>query len=171
MKANCFSTGNPWAGKKKGPYEYRLCWDDVVYAPGTLKVVTFKGGRKWATAIVKTATTPAQRKLQPDRSTIQADGRDLSFVTANVADPGGLIVPRAGNRTHFEIQGPGEIVGTDNRGPTSFELFQSHDCKCFNGLAVVIVRAKPGQPGTIRLAKGDGRKSGAAAIYTRLERN
>jgi hypothetical protein len=70
-----------------------------------------------------------------------------SAAFAAAADP-----PRADNRIHFEIEGPREIVATDNGDPTSFESFQSRDRKAFNGLCLVIVRGKPGQPGTITLA-------------------
>jgi beta-galactosidase len=83
-----------------------------------------------------------------------------------------LTAPRAGNRIHFDIEGPGEIVATDNGDPTSFELFQSPDRKTFNGLCLVIVRGKPGQPGRIQLtAKADGLKLGTASIKTALKTN
>jgi hypothetical protein len=76
------------------------------------------------------------------------------------------------NRIHFDIKGPGEIVATDNGDPTSFELFQSHDRTAFNGLCLVIIRGKPGQPGKIELiAKADGLKTGLASIKTTLTSN
>ena len=167
-----FFNGKSLGRKTKGPYEYRLRWDKVVYTPGTLKVVTYKAGKRWATATMKTAGKPAQLKLQPDRSKINADGRDLSFVTVAVVDQGGWTAPRADDRIHFEVEGPGEIVATDNRDPTSFELFQSHDPKAFNGLCLVIIRSKSGQPGRIQLnASADGLKLGTTSIKTTLEGN
>jgi beta-galactosidase len=167
-----FLNGKSLGRKKKGPYEYRLRWDDVVYQPGTLKVITYKNGKKWATDVMKTAGNPAKLKLVPDRNEIHADGCDLSFVTVTVTDKTGLTAPRADNRIHFDIEGPGEIVATDNGDPTSFESFQSHDRKAFNGLCLVIVRGKPGQPGKIELtAKADGLKVGTASIKTTLEKN
>ena len=142
-------------------------WDDVVYQPGTLRVVTFKNGKSWAAAEMKTAGTPARLKIEPDRAEIRADGRDLSFVTVTVTDQAGLTAPRADNRLHFDLEGPGEIVATDNGDPTSFESFQSRDRKAFNSFCLVIVRGKPGQPGTLHLtAKADGLKIGKAVIKT-----
>ena len=117
---------------------------------------------------MKTAGEPARLKVTPDRNQIHADGRDLSFVTVTVSDRDGWTAPRANNRIHFGIEGPGEIVATDNGDPTSFELFQSHDRNAFNGLCLVIVRGKAGQPGTIKLtAKADEFKMGTATIKTR----
>ena len=99
-------------------------------------------------------------------------GRDLSFVTVTVADKAGLTAPRADNRIRFDLEGPGEIVATDNGDPTSFESFQSHDRKAFNGLCLVIVRGKAGQPGEVKLtAKADGLKTGTAFIKTKWDQD
>jgi beta-galactosidase len=167
-----FLNGRSLGRRKKGPYEYRLRWDDVVYMPGNLKVITYKGGKKWATALMKTAGKPALLKLEPDRNEIRADGMDLSFVTVTVIDQSGWTVPRAGDRIHFEVEGPGEIVATDNGDPTSLGSFQSHDRKAFNGRCLVIVRGKPGQPGRIRLAaSADDLKTRAVSIKTKLGGN
>ena len=164
-----FLNGRSLGRKKKGPYEYRLRWDEVVYEPGTLKVVTYKNGREWATDERKTAGPAAKLTLQPDRAEICADGRDLSFVTVTVTDEGGCTVPRADNRIHFDLEGPGEIVATDNGDPTSFESFQAHDRKAFNGLCLVIVRGVAGKSGKISIiARAEGLTSGTAIVQTAL---
>ena len=166
-EAELFLNGQSLGRKKKGPFEYRLRWDDVIYQPGTLTVVTYKNGQPWATEAVKTAGAPAQLRLEPDRPTFGADGKDLSFVTVTVTDPQGLTVPRADNRIHFDIEGPGEIVATDNGDPTSFESFQSHDRKAFNGLCLVMVRGLSGETGKIKLtATAAGLKMGTISLNT-----
>jgi beta-galactosidase len=165
--AELFLNGKSLGLKKKAPFEYRLRWDDVVYQPGSLKVVAYKNGKKWATDEVKTAGAPAQLKLAPDRATIATDGKDVSFVTVTVMDKNGLMAPRADNRISFDIKGPGEIVATDNGDPTDFDPFPSHDRKAFNGLCLVIVRGKAGQRGTIRLsATAEDLKTITASIKT-----
>lgn len=150
--AEPFLNGKSLGLKKKGPYEYRLRWDDVVYEPGVLKVIAYKDGKRWATDVVRTAGAPAKLDLRPDRQKIRADGRDLSFVTVTVTDRRDIVAPRADNRIHFRIAGPGEIVATGNGDPTSFESFQSCNRNAFNGLCLVIIRGKAGRPGTIRLS-------------------
>ena len=114
-------------------------------------MVAYKNGKRWATDEVKTTGVPAELTLQADRKKIHADGRDLSFITVTVADKNGLTVPRAKNHVHFEIEGPGEIVATDNGDATSFESFQAPERNAYNGLALVIVRTKAEQPGSIKL--------------------
>jgi beta-galactosidase len=137
--------------KKKGRFEYRLRWDDVVYEPGELKVVAYKNGKKWATDTVKTTSAPARLTLQPDRNKISADGHDLSFVAVTVADRNGLLVARSKNHIQFAVEGPGEILAVDNGDATSFEPFQAKERNAYNGRALVMVRSQTGAPGIIRL--------------------
>jgi beta-galactosidase len=148
-EAELFLNGKSLGRKKKGQYEYRLRWDDVVYQPGEVRMAAFKNGKPWATDSVKTTGSAAKLRLTPDRAAIAGDGRDLSFVTVSVADRNNLMVPRSMNAIHFEVSGAGEIVATDNGDPTDMTVFAAHDRKAFNGLALVIVRARPGERGPI----------------------
>lgn len=150
-EAELFLNGKSLGRKKKLLYEYRLRWDDVSYKPGELKVVAYKEGKKWTENIIKTTDTPSRLMASVDRDKIQADGTDLAFITVRVTDKDGLTVPRAKNQIRFKIEGPGEIVATDNGDPTNLIPFPSHNRDAFNGLCLVIVRGIPGQTGTIRL--------------------
>jgi beta-galactosidase len=77
-------------------------------------------------------------------------------------------VPRSKNHIQFQIEGPGEIVATDNGDATSFESFQAPERNAYNGLALAIVRAKPGQAGTIKLtATADGLEVAAIRIKSK----
>ncbi len=156
-EAELFLNGKSLGRKKKAQYEYRLRWDDVVYQPGELKVAAYKNGRKWAQDVVKTTGAAATLTLHADRSAIKADGQDLSYVTVAVADKEGRVVPRSRNRVRFEVAGPGEIVAVDNGDATSHEPFQAREQAAYNGLCLVIIRGKAGEPGRITLsAKSDG---------------
>ena len=167
--AELFLNGRSLGRRTKGPYEYRLRWDWVRYTPGTLEVIAYKGGKRWATDRVTTANVSARLAATVDRATIRGDGRDLAFVTVRVTDARGVTAPRADNSIRFTIEGPGEIVATDNGDPTDMEPFPSHERRAFSGFALAIVRAKPGQPGRIVVtAASDGLVSGHATITTRV---
>jgi beta-galactosidase len=164
-EAELFLNGKSLGRKKKEPFQYRIRWDDVIYQPGELEAVTYKNGKKWAKDLVKTTMAPDRLILTPDRTTIRADGHDLSFIALSVIDRDKRIVPRSKNLIQFEIQGPGEIVATDNGDPTDFTVFSSSARKAFNGLAMVIVKAKRGQAGKITItAKSQGLKEATTAI-------
>jgi len=164
-EAELFLNGKSLGRKKRGAFEYRLRWDNVKYSPGKLKVVTYKHGKRWASDTVQTATAAAKLALKADRTAIAADGRDLSFVTVRVEDKSGTLVPRENDLISFSITGPGEIVAVDNGDATSFEPFQASQRKAYNGLALVIIRAKPGQTGKVRLtAQAKGLKTARASF-------
>ncbi|HEY3836330.1 MAG TPA: beta-galactosidase GalB [Bryobacteraceae bacterium] len=163
-EAELFLNGKSLGRKKKQDGEYRLRWDDVLYQPGELRAVAYKNGRHWATDAVKTADTPASLALTADRVEIANDGLDLSFITVRVLDGAGVVVPRADNRITFSIEGPGEIVATDNGNPTSLEPFHTPVRRAFNGMALAIVRARPGQSGSISIQANSGSLAGASLI-------
>lgn len=158
-EAELFLNGKSLGKKKKGKYEYRLRWDDVVYEPGELKVVAYKKGAKWAEEVVKTTGEASQLQAAADRTQILADGKDLAFITVQIADSGGLMVPRSNNPIGFSVEGPGEIVATDNGDSYNLESFASHQRDAFNGMALVIVRSIAGKKGRITvIAKSNGLK-------------
>ena len=150
-EAELFLNGKSLGRKKKAQFEYRLRWDSVLYEPGILKVISYKNNKKWADDSIKTTGQAVALQLVADRTTIKADGKDLSFVTVKVVDENGLMVPKSMNALRFSIDGPAEIVATDNGDPTNLVLFTSTTKEAFNGLCLVIIRGKPLQSGSITL--------------------
>jgi beta-galactosidase len=166
-EAELFLNGKSLGKKTKGQYEYRIRWDDVTYQPGELKVVAYKKGKEWATDVMKTAGPAAKLLARADRTALAADGQDLSFVTITIADANGTLVPRSKNKVRLSIEGPAEIVATDNGDPTSFEPFQAKERNAFNGLCLAIVKTKPGQAGAITVkAESEGLKEAMVALHS-----
>jgi len=150
-----FLNGRSLGRKKKGPYEYRLRWDSVIYQPGELRATAYKNGEVWAADTVRTAGEAARLELsvekgpgKTDGSRIKADGKDLAFITVRVVDSRGVLAPRADNDISFEVTGPGEMIATDNGDPADLRPFPSKERKAFNGMALVIVRGVPGAVAT-----------------------
>ncbi|MCP5538508.1 MAG: glycoside hydrolase family 2 protein [Akkermansiaceae bacterium] len=151
-EAELFLNGKSQGRRKKtAGKDFRLVWDQVKYEPGELKLVAYKQGKPWTEKIVRTTGEASALAMKADRDTIRADGTDLSFVTVRITDKDGATVPRTHNPIQFSIEGPGEIVAVDNGDPTSFEPFQATRRKAFNGLALVIVKSKPGGKGAFTL--------------------
>lgn len=149
--------------------DFRMVWDSVIYQPGELKAVVYKNGKEWASDVVRTTGKAVGLSLSADRSTIDSDGADLAFITVNVEDKDGLTVPRTHPLIKFEIDGPGEIVATDNGDATSFVPFQSHEREAFNGLALVIVKAKKGAKGKFKVrATSNGLTTGEVVVNCKM---
>jgi beta-galactosidase len=107
--------------------------------------------------VLETTGNPAKLEAKSDKSIINANGKDLAFITVQISDEKGRIVPRSNNLIEFTVDGPGEIVATDNGDPTNLVPFPSHKREAFNGLALVIVRSYLDKTGTITInAKSSG---------------
>ncbi|HKJ89954.1 MAG TPA: beta-galactosidase GalB [Oceanipulchritudo sp.] len=138
-------------GRFKEVYQspYRLSWV-VPYEAGEIKVVARQDGRIVAEKRIVTAGEPARLELLPDRTTIHANGVDLSFVTVRILDRDGNFCPLADNRVEFVIEGEGAIAAVGNGNPATTEPFQSDHRKAFNGLCMLIIQSGR-QPGNIKI--------------------
>ena len=121
------------------PGKYHVSWR-LNFEPGTLKAVSRKDGRVVAEKIVRTAGQPYAIRLTPDRTVIKSDGKDLSYVLAEVVDRDGNVCPLADNQITFEVSGAGFNAGVDNGSPTSLERFKDNKRKAFYGKAMLIVQ-------------------------------
>lgn len=147
--AELFLNGHSLGRKTKAAGEYRLRWDDVRYEPGELKVTAYRNGQPWAEDVVQTAGPAARLQLTADRAGLHADGRDLAYVSVAILDARGVPVPRASDRVTFTVDGPAELVATDNGDPTNLETFSSPSRAAFHGRVLAIVRPRRGTAGAI----------------------
>ena len=136
-----FLNGRSQGTKRKQGDDMHVFWR-LEFEPGSVKAVSRKNGQVVLTKEVTTAQTPAKILLTPDRQTIKADGSDLSFVTVQVVDKNGTVVPAADNLIRFEVSGAGFIAGVDNGNQISHEPFKADQRKAFHGMALAIVQSK-----------------------------
>ena len=122
----------------------------VPFTPGTLKAEGYKNGKLVATDIIKTAEEASKIELKADRPIIQADGKDLSYITVKITDEKGTLYPNADNLVHFEISGEGKIVGVANGNAMSLEPAKGTERRAFSGMCQVIIQST-GKKGNILL--------------------
>lgn len=160
-RGELFLNGKSLGVREKNPEHlyttYRLVWDDITFEPGELKVVALdENNNALKETRVKTAGDPAGILLETDRTAINADGKELAFVTVSVVDAEGTPCPTADNLIEFSTNGEGTLRAVGNGDPTSLESFVRPYRKAFNGKCMAIVQAST-TPGEITLtAKSDG---------------
>ncbi|MEO9473991.1 MAG: beta-galactosidase GalB [Cyclobacteriaceae bacterium] len=143
---------------------YRLNWN-VAYAPGELKVIAYRNGEQVAEKKITTAQKASQIKLIPDRTEIDADGNDLSFITVRIEDENGNFCPLADNLVTFDVSGPATIAAVGNGNAATTEPFQANYRKAFNGLCMLIIKSKRNEPGQIEItASSENLKNGKAIV-------
>lgn len=133
---------NSGYGFKRGVYKskYRLSWN-VPYKAGNIKIVAYKNGKEVATKKISTAGKPAKIRLIADRSAIDADGKDLSFITVRIEDKDGNLCPNASNLVNFEVTGNGVLEAVGNGNSASLESFQKDFIKAFYGKSLAIIKS------------------------------
>jgi beta-galactosidase len=102
------------------PKNFHLEWK-VKYAPGVLLARGYNGGKEILTEKIETTGAPTAVQLAPNHATVKADDEDVSIITVSVADAQGRLVPDAANKIHFELTGPGKILGVGNGDPSCHE--------------------------------------------------
>ncbi len=135
--------------KSKQGEDVSVMWR-VPFAPGTLEAVSRSNGKEIKTTRINTAGPPAQMQVTADRTHLTANGEDLSFITINIIDEKGNLVPDAGNLVTVSLEGEATIAGVDNGNQTSHHDFKGNTINAFNGKCLVIVKSGT-SPGQIRV--------------------
>lgn len=121
---------------------YRLMWMDTKYEPGTVKVVAYdKEGKAVAEKEMHTAGKAVKIVLTPDRKTIKADGKDISFLNVKLVDKDGNFVPTDTREVSFEVKGAGHFKAIANGNPASLESFQAPKMKLFSGQLTALIQS------------------------------
>jgi beta-galactosidase len=123
---------------------------EVPYEAGELKAIALKDGKDVETKVLKTTGKPAKIKLTADRSELKASRNDLSYVTVEVIDENGALVPNANLPIQFKVEGAGELAAVENGNPADMKSFRAPGVTSFNGRALVILRPS-GTSGEINL--------------------
>ena len=130
-------------GKKDMPRNGHLNWT-VNYAPGKLEAIAYKKGKK-LTAKVETTGPAAEIVVTPYKTTLLADGSDVSVINLTAIDKEGREVPDADNLVQFQLEGDAKIIGLGNGDPSSHESDKCEGGWCqrrlFNGKCQVIVQS------------------------------
>jgi beta-galactosidase/beta-glucuronidase len=136
----------------------------VPYAPGTLRAVARTDGEEVATYELQTAGEPARIRLTPNRSTIEANGDDISSVRVEVVDAEGVRVPDATHEVQFDVEGAGENIGVGNSDHESLAPYKADHRNVYNGRARIIIQSD-GAEGEIQVqATADGIQSDTVTI-------
>jgi beta-galactosidase len=113
----------------------------VPFQPGRLTAVATRNGQVVARDEIRTAGPAARITLTPGTVTIGADGTSLAFLSAEVTDRAGVLVPDAGHLIQFAVSGPGVVAGVDNGQQENPQSYRASSVPAFNGRAVVIVQS------------------------------
>jgi len=165
--AKCTSVGLAHNGHELGrqPVSYgtkfSATFGNVPYNPGTLTAFCYAEAAEAAAPVASVSYTtagPAHGLRLLSDSTAIVNSRDaLAFVTAEVVDASGVLVPDADVELTFSLNsGLGEIAALGNGDPQDIDSTQGSKRKAWRGKALAVLRPSAsavasGTSGTIKL--------------------
>lgn len=140
----------------------------VNYEPGQLRAVTLgEKGDEGTSDILETTGAPAAIRLTADRRDIMADRNDLSYISIDLVDADGRIVPDADRPVSLSVSGDGILRGSGNACPVDMQSFRSATPSTFRGRAMAVLQPD-GMPGNITLTvTADGLPAAAITVTTK----
>ena len=90
---------------------------------------------------LQTAGVPARLRLTPDRTVMAADGQSLTFVTVEVLDKQGTLVPEAAIDCEAVVKGQGQLLAFASADLKDTEPYTSPRVKTWKGRALLVVRS------------------------------
>ena len=150
--------------KPTGRAEASKATFSVPYAPGTLKAVGMRGDRVVAESVLTTASDAVRLRVAADRTTVQADGQDLSFLPVEAGDAQGHLQPHADQEIAFSLAGPGVIAGVGNGDGQDEMSYHGDRRKLFQGRALVVVRTSRESGPLTLTARTPGLSDGSATV-------
>jgi len=137
------------------------------YAPGTLRAVAVGAdGQESASSQLQTAGEPAKIRLTTDRRSIHADGEDLVYITLEVVDKDGNLVPDAAIATSISVKGTGTLQAAASASFKDLEPLASPRVTTYQGRAVVVVRSQQ-KRGTITVTATSSLPAARVTVATR----
>jgi beta-galactosidase len=157
-----YTSPNGSAGK------LHLTWK-VPFEPGKLTAIATKDGKQVAKDEIATAGDPYTLRLTPDKKVINADGKSLSFITVDVVDKNGVVVPSADNLINFKVNG-GKLAGVDNGREESAESYKASQREAFNGKALAIIQSTDNEGPISITASSEDLLPATATVFSSKEK-
>jgi beta-galactosidase len=159
-----FLNGRSLGRKPRNSDDSAISWT-VGFEPGELRAVGYRGGRKLAQDVLRTAGAPVALRLIPESKEVGSAFDDLVAVRVEVVDAKGVLVPNAQNQITIAVEGAGKLVAFDNGSITDHGAFGDATRSVTGGKAVAFLRGN-GSKGRITIrATGEGLTSATAVIH------
>ena len=134
------------------------------YEAGTLRAVGVENGQEMESRTLETAGKPARIRLTADRTEMAADGQSLVYVTAEVTDKQGRVVPNADNLLTFELKGEGSLLATCSGDLKDCVVATSPERKAWKGRAMAVAKAGREAGKLVVSVSGKGLKKASVTV-------
>lgn len=136
----------------------------VPYYAGTLTAIGYNNNEKTAEHSICTTDEPYAIRLSAYNNSISTQYDDICFITADIVDKNGLIVPTSECEVEFELENGLKICAVDNGDPEYIGLLQSNHIPALAGKCLCIVSSNGAGGDFTVSASANGLKSDKISI-------
>jgi hypothetical protein len=127
--------------KKLADFEDRILKWMVPFEAGTLKAHA-GSGEDQVEYLLSTSGPVQEIVLESDKNSMAADGYEVVHITARLLDATGNTVLHADEEISFRVEGPAQIIGTDNGSNVVRDNYTSNNLMTANGQCLLILQSK-----------------------------
>jgi beta-galactosidase len=136
-------------------------WTNVPWSSGTIKAIGMKAGVQAAVDSITTAGAAAKVLLKPSKTTLYADGDDVSCIEVDIADANNNFIITAADQVQFTMTGVGRSLGIGSGNWTSSEPFKATSRTVYKGKALIVIQSTM-DTGTISVTVSSGSLTSAS---------
>lgn len=133
---NGVSIGRKAAGDET---EY-LAVFELAYEPGCLEAVGYRNGEPAEKFALETALGEVELAVTADRTTLKANGADLSYLTVKLVDQNGRENLQAVKTVTVQVEGAGTLQGFGSADPATTNSYDNVAWDTYNGHLLAAVR-------------------------------
>lgn len=135
---NGVSLGKKPAGEN---HEY-LAVFEIIYEPGELKATAIRNGISCETFSIYTAAQQdVELYVKPDRTEMNANGLDLTYIMIELKDKNGRENLFIEKDISIEVEGEGHLAGFGSANPTCERSYFDTTCRTYDGRVMAVIRS------------------------------
>lgn len=123
---------------------------DLTYEPGQLTAIAYGGGNILGKSTLVTAKGATSLRVTVDKTTLQADGQSLAFLTADLTDADGVWNRWEKKDVTVTVEGAAVLQGFGSADPSAEGSYQDHTWATWDGRVMAVIRSTR-ETGNIRV--------------------
>lgn len=114
---------------------------DTTYEPGEVVAISYVDGKEVSRGSIATTGDATNIVLKAEKEAMKADGHDLVYVSIEVCDDNGQVVPDAAIDLKASVCGEAVLAGFGSGNPITEENYTDNEATSYRGRATAILRS------------------------------
>lgn len=114
---------------------------EIAYEPGELVAVNYRDNKESEHFKLSTAEQEVRLNVEADKTTLNANGEDVAFITIKLEDAKGNVNLNVSKEINISVEGVGTLAAFGNADPQSIGSYQDVTWNTYDGYALAVIRA------------------------------